>query len=135
MFKKIMVLIFLVTLSVTLCGCAPLLVAGGAVAGGAGAAGWISGKLVQELDAPFESTVQAARYTLDSLNLTIIKEIKKTDVAQIKSKYIDGKTIWIDIFKTAGLTSRIEVRVGAIPNKNATYQILDKIKEYLKHPR
>lgn len=132
MLKKMLVLVFLVSLSINICGCAPLLVAGGAVAGGAGTAGWISGKLVQELDAPFEKTVQAAKYTLESLNLTITKEIKKVNVAQIKSNYTDGKTIWIDIHKVSQSASRVEVRVGAIPNKKATYKILDKIKEYLK---
>jgi hypothetical protein len=132
MFKKMLVLIFLVSLSINICGCAPLLIAGGAVAGGAGTAGWISGKLVQELDAPFEKTVQAAKYTLESLNLTITKEIKKVNIAQIKSNYTDGKTIWIDIRKVSQSASRIEVRVGAVPNKEATYEILDKIKEYLK---
>ena len=133
--NQAMVLIFLVSFSVNMCGCVPLWVAGGAVAGGAGTAGWISGKLVQELDAPFESTVQAAKYTLESLDLVITKEIKKIDVAQIKSKYIDGKTIWIDVFGVSGSTSRIELRVGAIPNKDATYKILDKIRDYLKEPK
>jgi hypothetical protein len=117
-----------------MCGCAPLLVAGGAIAGGAGTAVWISGKLVQDLEAPFEQVVQATKYTLDSLNLSISREIKKTEVAQIKGNYIDGKTIWIDIFKVSPSASRVEVRVGTIPNKEATYKIVDRIKEYLKDP-
>ena len=132
MFTKAMVLIFISSISIYICGCTPLLVAGGAVAGGAGTAGWISGKLVQELDTPFEKTFQATKYALQALNLVITKEVKKLDVAQVKGKYIDGKTIWIDIFKVSQSASRIEVRVGAIPNKDATYKILDRIREYLK---
>ena len=132
MFKKITLLIFLFSFSVNLCGCVPLWIAGGAVAGGAGTASWISGKLVQELDTPFEKTFQATKYALQALNLVITKEVKKLDVAQIKGKYIDGKTIWIDIFGVSGAASRIELRVGAIPNKDATYQILNKIREYLE---
>ncbi|MFC1658862.1 DUF3568 family protein [Candidatus Omnitrophota bacterium] len=130
--RKFMLLIFLVSFLLNACGCAPLLVAGGAVAGGAGTAGWISGKLVQELDAPLDKTFHAAKYALQSFNLVITKEIKKRDLAQIKGKYIDGKTIWIDIFQMSQATTKIALRVGAIPNKDATYKILDTIKQYLK---
>ena len=131
MYKQAILFIFLIPFTINVCGCVPLLVAGGAVAGGAGTAVWISGKLVQELDVPFEETVAAAKYTMSSLNLSISKEIKKTDVAQIKGNYIDGKTIWIDIFNVSPSASRVEVRVGAIPNKEASYKILNKIKNYL----
>ena len=132
MFKKMMVVIFLVSLSLNMCGCTPFLVAGGAVAGGAGTSTWILGKLVQEVDASFEKTIQASELALASLNLNIVKYTKKTDVAQIKSNYIDGETIWIDIHRFSDFTSRVEVRVGAIPDKEAAAKILDKIKEYLK---
>ena len=128
----ILVVIFLVSLSLNMCGCTPLLVVGGVVAGGAGTATWISGKLVQEVDASFEKTIQASELALASLNLNIVKYTKKTDVAQIKSNYIDGETIWIDIHRFSHSTSRVEVRVGAIPDKEAAAKILDKIKEYLK---
>lgn len=131
MFKGILVLVSLIFLSVNVCGCVPLLVAGGAVAGGAGTATWISGKLVQELDTPFERTIKAAESALDSLNLGITREVIKTRVAQIKAKYSDGKTIWIDIHKISQSASRVAVRVGAVSNKEAARQILDKIKEYL----
>lgn len=132
MLTKLMVLIFLISVSVSMCGCVPLLVAGGAVAGGAGTATWISGKIVQEVDASFEKTIQASELALASLNLDVVKYIKKTDVAQIKSNYTDGETIWIDIHRLSQSTSRVEVRVGAIPDKEAAAKILDKIKEYLK---
>ena len=131
MFKKIMILIFLTLLSVNMCGCAALLVAGGAVAGGAGTAAWVSGKLVQEVDAPFEKSIRAAEYALESFNLDIVSEVKKERVAQIKSNYTDGKTIWIDIHKISPSASRIAVRVGAVADKKATRKILDRIKEYL----
>ena len=135
MLKKIMLFIFLSVFSIYLYGCVPLWVAGGAVAGGAGAASWISGKLVQGLDAPLEEAFQASKYALHSLNLVITKEVKKLDVAQIKGKYIDGKTIWIDVFSVSDAASRIELRVGAISNRDATYQILDTIKGYLAQPK
>ena len=86
----------------------------------------------QVVDASFEKTIQASELALASLNLNIVKYTKKTDVAQIKSNYIDGETIWIDIHRFSHSTSRVEVRVGAIPDKEAAAKILDKIKEYLK---
>ena len=134
MFKNAKLLIFLVLVSVNICGCAPLLIAGGAIAGGTGTWAWITGKLVHEVDAPLDKTVQAAKYTLESLNLDIIKEVKKVNVAQIKGRYTDKKTIWIDIHKISQYSCQVAVRVGAIADREATYKILDRIKQYLQEP-
>jgi hypothetical protein len=131
MLKNTIVIIFLVFLSLYICGCVPLLIASG-VAGGVGTQTWLSGKLVQDVDAPFEKTIQAAESALGALNLDIASEVKKTRVTQIKSNYIDGETIWIDIHKISQSISRIAVRVGAVPDQEATVEILSKIKEYLK---
>lgn len=131
MLKKIILLLYLVSLSVNMCGCAPLLLAGGAVAGGVGTATWISGKLVQQVDASFEKTIRASELALESLGLDVVKKIKKEKVAQIISNYTDGRTIWIDIHKLSELASQLQVRVGAVPDKEATRMILDRIKEYL----
>jgi hypothetical protein len=130
-FKKTIIIAFLVLLSLNIYGCVPLLVAGG-VAGGAGTQVWLSGKLVQDVDAPFEKSIQAAESALKSLDLNIVSEIKKARIAQIKSNYINGETIWIDIRKVSQSTSRIAVRVGAISDQEATVEILNKIKEYLR---
>ena len=130
MFKSIIGNIFLVLLLLGIYGCVPLLVAGG-VAGGAGTQTWLSGKLVQDVDAPFEKTMQAAESALGALNLGITSEVKKAKIAQIKSNYIDGETIWIDIHKISHSTCRVAVRVGAVPDQEAAVEILTKIKEYL----
>ena len=107
-----------------------MLVAGGVV-GGVGTQTWISGKLVQDLDAPFEKTIQATESALGALNLGITSEIKKEKIAQFKSKYIDGETIWIDIHRISQSISRVAVRVGAASDQEAAVEILKKIKEYL----
>ena len=130
MSKNIIVVIFLFLLSTSICGCVPLLVAGG-VAGGVGTQAWVSGKLVQDVNAPFEMTVQATKSALDSLGLIITSEIQKQRVAQIKSKYIDGETIWIDIHRISQPISRVAVRVGTVPDQEAAVEILNKIKHYL----
>jgi len=130
MFKNMMVIIFLVLLTLNICGCVPLLVAGG-VAGGVGTQAWVSGKLVQDLDSPFENTVEAAESALGELNLGITRKVRKASVVQIKSKYIGGETIWIDIHRMSPSISRVAVRVGAVSDQEAAAEILGKIKEYL----
>jgi len=130
MFKNIMIVFFLVLLCLNISGCVPLLVAGGVV-GGVGTQTWISGILVQDLDAPFEKTIQATESALGALNLGITSEIKKEKIAQFKSKYIDGETIWIDIHRISQSISRVAVRVGAASDQEAAVEILKKIKEYL----
>ena len=131
MIKKIGVLFFIGLFSISLCGCVPLVLAGGAIAGGFGTAGWFRGKLTQEVDAPFEKSIQATKSALQALKLEIVKETKKTKVAQIMSEYTDGKPIWVDIRKVSESSSRIEVRVGVVSNKAAGRRVLDTIKKYL----
>ena len=126
--RKISVLVLVVLLSATLSGCVALLAG---AAGGAGTATWLSGKLVQQVDAPFEKTISASREALRSMNLGISKETRNQSVAQIMSNYTDGKTIWIDIHNVSSSSSRIEVRVGAISDRQAAQKILNKILKYL----
>lgn len=131
MFKNILVFVLLAGLSLNIYGCLPLLVVGG-VAGGAGTQAWTSGKLVQDLDVPFEKAVQAAESALVALNLGITSETKKASVVQIKSRYINQETIWIDIHMISKSISRVAVRVGAVSDQEAAVEILNKIKEFLR---
>lgn len=128
MFRKITLFIFSILFLVNTCGCVALLAG---VAAGAGTSAWLSGKLTQEVDASFEKTIKAAKSALKSLKLDVTKETKKDKVAQIMSKYTDGKTIWIDVHKVSQSTSRVEVRVGAISNEEAARKILERIIRYL----
>lgn len=130
MLKKTGVLIFCGMLLLGIYGCIALF-AGGA-AGGAGTAVWLSGKLTQEVNAPFEKTIGAVKSALDSLELGITKRTEEENVVQIKSEYTDGKTIWIDVRRISEESSKIEVRVGAVtPDKQAADKILKRIQKYL----
>jgi len=128
MLKKILASVFSIFFVVNMCGCIALL-AGAAGAGGT--AVWLKGKLVQEVNAPFQKSIDASKSALESLNLDITKETKKDDVAQIISKYTDGKTIWIDIHMLSDSKSRVEVRVGAISDEETARKILNNIVKYL----
>ena len=127
--RRILGLFFSVLLLLNIYGCAALLV--GAV-GTAGTAVWLSGKLSQEVDASLDRSLEAAKSALKSLDLNITKETRTLDVVQVKSNYVDGKTIWIDIRRVSDSSSRIEVRVGVPGNKEAAQEVLNKIQEYIK---
>jgi len=110
-------------------GCLALLVGGAA---GAGTATWLSQKLTQQFDAPYEQTIRAAENALKSLDLNITKEEKEASVTQIRSEYTDGKDIWIDVRKITDNSTKVEVRVGAVsPDKVAAEKILGRIRRYL----
>ena len=110
-------------------GCFVLL---GGAAGGAGTAAWLSGKLTQQVDAPYDTAINAVKSALKSLNLEMTKETREEAVAQIMGKYTDGKTIWIDIHKVSANSSKIEVRVGAVgSNKAEASEIMNRINRYL----
>ncbi len=128
MFKRILAVIVAVFFLGTMCGCIAL-VAG--AAGGAGTAAWISGKLSQEFPASQQRCVSAVKSALKSLNLDVEKETVKSDVAQIISRYTDGKTIWIDIHRITKNSNRIGVRVGASSDKEAAHKIMEKIERYI----
>ena len=129
MFRKIAVFVLSGLLLLNIYGCF-LLLAG--AAGGAGTAVWLSGKLTQEFHAPYEQTIAAAKTALESLKLEIIKDTKEDTVAQLKSKYSDGREVWIDIHKVSEESTKVEVRVGTVgSNKEAAGKILKTIQKYL----
>jgi Protein of unknown function (DUF3568) len=129
LFRKIAVLVFGVILLTSIYGCIALLA--GAV-GGVGTAAWLSGKLSQEVSAPFDRTIKATKSALRSLDMQVTKETVEYSVAQIISKYADGRTVWIDIRRIREASSKIEVRVGAVGgDKEASDMILKRISRYL----
>jgi len=127
--KKTIVLLATGIFLLSICGCMAIL-AGGAAGGGT--AVWLSGKLTQEFNATYERTIDAARSALRSLRLDVTKETKEENVTQLKSKYTDGKEIWIDVRKVADNSTKVEVRVGAVnSDKEAAAKILKRIQRYL----
>jgi hypothetical protein len=129
MLKKVLAFIVGGLLLVNICGCFALFV--GAAAGG-GTAVWLSGKMSQEVNVPLNRAVQACESALQSLKLEVTKKTVEQDVAQIMSKYTDGKTIWIDVHWITPQSSKIDVRVGSVkPDKQAADKILEEIKRHL----
>ena len=129
MLRKITVFIFSVFLLLNISGCFALLAG---AAAGTGTAAWLSGKLSQEVHASYERTIAASESALKSLKLPVTKISKEETVSQLRSEYIDGKDIWIDIRKITADSTKVEVRVGAVkPDKEAADKILKRIQRYL----
>ena len=129
MLRKVAVLIFGAGLLASIYGCFAI-VAG--AAGGAGTAVWLSGKLTQEVNYPFDHAEKAAESGLGTLSLPITKKTVSTDVAQLISTYTDGKTIWVDVKRISEASSKIEVRVGAVnSDKQAADRIMTAIRRSL----
>jgi len=129
MLKKIFIFLIAGFTLVNICGCFALFAG---AAGGAGTAAWLSGKLSEEVHYPFDRTVKAVKGALASLRLPVTKETTEANIAQIMSKYSDGKTIWVDIHKITDNSSKIEVRVGGVTSdKEAADKILKRIQRYL----
>ncbi|UCC94641.1 MAG: DUF3568 family protein [Candidatus Omnitrophota bacterium] len=126
--EKLVVWILLVCLPFTTCGCVALLAG---AAGGAGTAVWLSGKLMQEVNAPFQKCLDASQSALKVLKHEITKVTVKDEVAQVIGTHMDGRTIWVDVHRIGRSSSRVEVRVGMMGDKEDARQILDKILLYL----
>ena len=124
-----MLLIFSGMLMLNLCGCFALFAG---VAGGAGTAVWLSGKLTQEFHASYQATIDATKSALKSLNLPVVKETHDENITQIKGSYSDGREIWIDIHRVTDHSTKVEVRVGGVSSdKEAASIVLKKIQSFL----
>ncbi|MFA5063300.1 MAG: DUF3568 family protein [Candidatus Omnitrophota bacterium] len=131
--KKLAVFISSLILLTNICGCVALIA--GSVAGGAGTAVWLSGKLVQSVDFPLDQVAKAAKEYLESgkFALTSKETISSGHaVVQIRSRYISGERVRIDIHKITETRSRIEIRVGTLMgNREAADKVLKGITERL----
>jgi len=127
--KRILLMIFSGILTLNLCGCFALFAG---VAGGAGTAVWLSGKLTQEFHTSYQATIDATKAALQALDLQVIKETYDQNVAQIKGSYTDGREMWIDIHRLTDDSTKVEVRIGGVrPDKEAAGKVLRKIQSFL----
>lgn len=126
--KNILILVFCAILMVNLSGCVLLF---GAAAGGAGTAYWLSGKLRDKVDASYGATIEASRKALESFDMAVTKQTRTEEVTQIKSEHADGRVVWIDVRPLTQKSTQIEIRVGALGDKEASTEIMEKIKKYL----
>jgi hypothetical protein len=124
MVRKIFLSLIMVSCALNLTGCIPLLAGGGA-------AKWLTDKLVQNVNATYEQTIDAARSGLTALNLNITKENSSTKATQLRAQYTDGRKVSVDILSMGGDKARLEIRVGMVNGQEESRKILNSIIPYL----
>jgi len=125
---KLFFVVIALIVMVAASGCG-LLIAG--AAGGAGTAFWLSGKLVDEVNASYERAIKATEDALASLKMDVLKKTYSEEVTQIRSEYSDGSKVWIDVRPLTTKTSKLEIRVGATGDEISSKAILERIKRYI----
>ncbi len=112
----------------SLSGCVAL-----AIGGAAGAAGvmYHEGRLVDKVNAPIDRAYDAALSTLAAKKLAVSSKSADIASAHIKSKYADGKELWIDIEAITSEVCEIKIRVGITGDQDRAIDLLDGIKSRL----
>ncbi len=112
----------------SLSGCVAL-----AIGGAAGAAGvmYHEGRLVDKVNAPIDRAYDAALSTLAAKKLAVSSKSADIASAHIKSKYADGKELWIDIEAITSEVCEIKIRVGITGDQDRAIDLLEGIKSRL----
>ena len=131
MFKRWKHAVLLLALAIVISGCAEAVLIGVGAAGGAGAALWTKGKMVEELDASLSKAYTASVAALKDLELPVNKDVKGGLKAKIESQFPDGKYVLIGIRALTESSSKITVRVGAFGDKARSEKILGAIHQHL----
>ncbi len=102
-------------------------------AGAAGAAGvmYHEGRLVDKVNAPIDRAYDAALSTLAAKKLAVSSKSADIASAHIKSKYADGKELWIDIEAITSEVCEIKIRVGITGDQDRAIDLLEGIKSRL----
>ena len=90
-------------------------------------------KAKQDFNVPYAKALEIVKKTLISLNLEFEEAIVKPDIAVVKGKYTNEKTMYIEIFRISDNESKISVRVGTSDAGKADAQkVLEAIEQYSK---
>ncbi len=131
MFKRWKQAVLLLALAIAISGCAGAVLVGVGAAGGAGAALWTKGKMVEELNASFSKVHTASIAALKDLELPVNTDVKGGLKAKIESRFPDGKYVSIGIRAVTESSSKITVRVGTFGDKVRSEKILGAIHQRL----
>lgn len=107
-------------------GCAPALIAGGAVAG-AGTALYVRGEMNTTIDSPYDNVWRATLDGLNDLGMRPTIRDKQANKATIQTRRLDGKTVRIKITPYTKRTTNVSVRVGTFGDEASSKEIMDAI--------
>ncbi len=90
-------------------------------------------KAKQDFNVPHTKALEIVKKALVSLNLKFEETVIKPDIAVVKGRYTNEKTMYVEIFKVSRNESRIAVRVGTSDaGKTDACKILEVIEKYSK---
>jgi hypothetical protein len=126
--KVLLVVLSCVLFTLTLAGCAALLLGGAA---GAGGAVYIKGELKEDMSASVPRVHHATIAALKELNLPVNEDIHDKLSAKIQSRFADGAEVWIAIESVTAESSKVTIRVGVMGDEQKARQILGAIHRHL----
>ncbi|MBU6391432.1 MAG: DUF3568 family protein [Planctomycetota bacterium] len=111
------------------CGCAGLLVGGGA---GAGTVAYIKGELKSTEEASIDRTWEAAQEAVKDLEFVITsKEKENTSSAKLIARDARDKKIEIELKKVSEHLTKVTIRVGVFGDESLSRLILERLKKSL----
>ena len=111
------------------CGCAGLLVGGGA---GAGTVAYLRGELKSTEEASIDKTWQASQEAIKDLEFVITsKERENTSSAKLIARDAGDKKIEIELKKVSELLTRVTICVGVFGDEPLSRLILERLKKNL----
>lgn len=113
----------LITTSAT--GCVALAIG---AAGGAAGAVYVKGWLEENVDATVEQVHSAAIRTLEAQGLPVLDDDSDVATLDIKSKYADGRDIWIKGSAITSEVTKVRIRVGLTGEQDRSMDLLNRIK-------
>jgi len=121
----------LVMVSLLLTGCAPALIGGAAVTGGAGTYIFINGELKTDYAHPFDRVWAACEKTVAEMNSVDVVPDKHISSGTIEA-VIDGEKVRFSVdYKAKDLTS-VGIRVGLVGDRKSSQLLHDKVFSYLR---
>lgn len=120
-------LLFIPLFTLTSC-VVPLLIAGGA---GAGGYAYANGSLSRVFDKGFSRSIGAVKSTLKSRGMPVVKMSKEENRAKIKSEFADGKKVTVTIKKVDNKSTQIGIRVGVVGDKTRSINLMKGIERRL----
>ncbi len=120
MLKKLVMLILTGFMAINLCGCIAVM---------AGLAE--SAKAKQTLNVPYSEAIDIVSGALKTSGIEFEEAVIEKNIAEVKGKYTDDRTVRIFISKVSDSESRISVRVGTNEaGKKDAKEILQVIVDY-----
>jgi len=128
--RRRLALVLLLALSVTVSGCAVVLIAAGAAAGGA-AVVWHAGWLRTTIPEPIERVHKAATATLQDLKVTVDRDEQEGITAIVEGLLPDGRRAIVKTKTLADKQTQTRIHVGFLGDQDLSLRILEQMKKRL----